>query len=44
MMPWAEWRLITADYFKTMGVPLLQGRTFTEQDLIEKPWRVTADP
>jgi putative ABC transport system permease protein len=39
-MPWANWRLITADYFKTMGVPLIQGRPFTEQDLIAKPWRV----
>ncbi len=39
-IPWASWRLITKDYFKTMGVPLLKGRTFTEQDLIAKPWRI----
>ena len=31
-VPWANWRLVTADYFTTMGVPLLRGRTFTEQD------------
>jgi predicted permease len=39
-IPWASWRLITKDYFKTMGVPLLKGRTFNEQDIIAKPWRV----
>jgi predicted permease len=39
-IPWASWRLITKDYFKTMGVPLLKGRTFNEQDLIAKPWRI----
>jgi predicted permease len=39
-IPWASWRLITRDYFKTMGVVLLKGRTFEEQDLIAKPWRV----
>ena len=39
-IPWASWRLITGDYFNTMGVPLLKGRTFGEQDLIAKPWRI----
>ena len=39
-IPWASWRRITGDYFKTMGVPLLKGRTFGEQDLIARPWRV----
>ena len=31
-VPWASWRLVTADYFTTMGVPVLRGRTFTEHD------------
>ena len=38
-VPWATWRIITPDYFKTMGLPLLAGREFTSQDVIAKPWR-----
>lgn len=38
-VPWATWRLVTKDYFKAMGLSLVAGRTFTEEDLIEKPWR-----
>jgi len=39
-VPWASWRIVTKDYFKTLGVPLVAGRDFTEQDQIAKPWRV----
>jgi putative ABC transport system permease protein len=39
-VPWASWRIVTPDYFKTVGVPLLAGRAFTDQDLIAKPWKV----
>ncbi len=38
--PWASWRLITKDYFKTLGVPIIAGRDFTEQDMIGAPWRI----
>jgi predicted permease len=40
-VPWAGWRLVSNDYFKTLGVPLIAGRDFTEQDLIRtQPRRV----
>jgi putative ABC transport system permease protein len=33
-VPWATWRLVTANYFSTLGVPLVRGRTFNDSDVI----------
>jgi len=36
-IPWATWRLITPNYFRTMGIPVLRGRTFDERE--EHGWQ-----
>jgi putative ABC transport system permease protein len=38
-VPWATWRIVTKNYFQTMGVPLIAGRLFTDEEEIGKPWR-----
>jgi putative ABC transport system permease protein len=38
--PWAGWRMITPDYFKTLGVPIVAGRDFTSDDVLGRPFRV----
>jgi predicted permease len=35
-VPWATWRVITPDYFQTMGVPLLAGRTFAKDEPVKE--------
>jgi putative ABC transport system permease protein len=36
--PWATHQVVSADYFSTLGVPLLRGRTITEQDVEGTSW------
>jgi putative ABC transport system permease protein len=36
-IPWAGWRVVSNDYFKSMGVPLIAGRDFTEHDRLGAP-------
>ena len=38
--PWAGWRIVSGDYFRTMGISMLKGRTFNQHDQIGKPWRI----
>ncbi|HKS41990.1 MAG TPA: ABC transporter permease [Blastocatellia bacterium] len=35
--PGANFRKVSADYFRTMGIPVLQGRVFTEHDTKDAP-------
>ena len=39
----ADFRDVTPDYFRTMGIPLLQGRVFTEHDDPDNPRVVIID-
>ena len=34
-VPWAGWRFVTPDYFRTIGVPLLSGRGFDRADTMK---------
>lgn len=38
-VPWATWRIVTRNYFQTIGVPMIAGRGFTDDEEIGKPWR-----
>ena len=41
-VPWAGWRVVTPDYFRAVGLPLLQGRVF---DAGDKPvWAERGQP
>jgi putative ABC transport system permease protein len=35
--PVAGWQLVTPNYFRTLGIPIMQGRDFTEHDHAESP-------
>ncbi|HEU4509142.1 MAG TPA: ABC transporter permease [Pyrinomonadaceae bacterium] len=36
--PGANYRVVTADYFRAMGIPLVQGRVYTERDNDDAPY------
>jgi predicted permease len=39
-VPWGTWRLVSNGYFKTIGLPILHGRDFTDDDVRAAPRRV----
>ncbi len=39
-LPWANFRLASPGYFKTMGIPFRRGRDFTPQDTYDNPFVV----
>jgi putative ABC transport system permease protein len=39
----ADYRDVSRGYFATMGIPLIEGRAFTEQDNLDRPWVVVID-
>lgn len=38
--PRADVRLVNSDFFRTMGIPILKGRDFTEREIVEPEARV----
>jgi putative ABC transport system permease protein len=39
-VPWSSWRLVSAEYFKAMGIRLVKGRLFSQLDFYSKPRHV----
>jgi predicted permease len=41
--PVVDWQQISSDYFRTLEIPILQGRDFDSQDTVDKPSVIVVD-